>query len=323
MSMNAGTEFIQTSWTVLIPNFFFRAITSWARPACAGNALRTTLGSWNFIIVAPYPLQWKPPFRWTVTEEDMQVVVRSLEVLRILARSPKGMTLGEISDRLDLPVASAHRTAAVLERERFITRSATNRRYFLGPAVLELVQSDYSRESPLVTAHKAVAEASRLSGETVFLSEFSGDKVVCLALSESRYPLRLYVRVGQTMPLHAAAAARTLLAWQQPETVQKLLSNSELTPFTPDTPSTINAVMDHLAAIRATGYDICESELDENVWAVSAPVRSSTGQVVASITLASPTQRMARADIRDEAVRLTLAAAHEMASDLGYEEPET
>lgn len=252
----------------------------------------------------------------------MQVVIRALDVLKVLSRTPRGLTLGEISERLDLPVASAHRTAAVLEQQRFIIRSTSNRRYFLGPAIRELVHSDYSRESPLVTAHRAVAEASRCSGETVFLSEFAGDKVVCLALSESRFPLRLYVRVGQTMPLHAAAAARTLLAWQQPDSIQRLLANTELTAYTSETPSTVNAVMDHLARIRTRGYDICESELDENVWAVSAPVRSSTGEVVASITLAAPSQRMVEENDRDEAVKVILAAADEMAADLGWVQPE-
>lgn len=257
-----------------------------------------------------------------IMEQPMQVVIRALDVLKVLSRTPRGLTLGEISERLDLPVASAHRTAAVLEQQRFIIRSTSNRRYFLGPAIRELVQSDYSRESPLVTAHRAVAEASRCSGETVFLSEFAGDKVVCLALSESRFPLRLYVRVGQTMPLHAAAAARTLLAWQQPDSIQRLLANTELTAYTSETPSTVNAVMDHLARIRTRGYDICESELDENVWAVSAPVRSSTGEVVASITLAAPSQRMVEENDRDEAVKVILAAADEMAADLGWVQPE-
>jgi len=252
----------------------------------------------------------------------VQVVIRALDVLKVLSRAPKGLTLGEISERLDLPVASAHRTAAVLEQQRFITRSSSNRRYFLGPAVRELVQSDYSRESPLVTAHRAVEEASRRSGETVFLSEFAGDKVVCLALSESRFPLRLYVRVGQTMPLHAAAAARTLLAWKRSDAIQKLLANTELTAYTSETPSTVNAVMDHLALIRSRGYDICESELDENVWAVSAPVRSSIGEVVASITLAAPSQRMSDAEDREAAVKVILAAADEMAADLGWVRPE-
>jgi DNA-binding IclR family transcriptional regulator len=248
----------------------------------------------------------------------MQVVVRALSVLKLVARSPRGLALGEIGERLGLPVATAHRIVAVLESERFVTRSTSNRRYFLGPAALELANSDFPRESPLVTAHQAVSEASRKTGETVFLSEFAGDRVICLALSESTYPLRLFVRVGQAMPLHAAAAARVLLAWLSPEKVGRLLANAPLTAYTPETPHTVNAVLDHLADVKRTGYDVCFSELDENVWAVSAPVRSSTNEVVSSITLAAPAQRMEDEATREKAIQVILEAAAEMSADLGW-----
>lgn len=248
----------------------------------------------------------------------MQVVVRALRVVQLLAGSSRGLTLSEISQHLELPVATTHRIAAVLERERFITRSVSNRRYFLGPAARELTSSDLLRESPLVFAHQAVANASKKTGETVFLSEFAGDKVVCLALSESTYPLRLFVRVGQTMPLHAAASARALLAWQPPARIRRLLEGTPLTTFTDETLSTVNEVLAHLAVVRERGYDMCESELDDNVWAVSAPVRSSTDEVVASITLASPAQRIARSSERSAAIAIILDAAREMSADLGW-----
>lgn len=248
----------------------------------------------------------------------MQVVVRALSVLRLLARSPKGLTLGDISERLGIPLATAHRTVGVLEDERFVTRSTSNRKYFLGPAARELVQANVTRESPLVTAHRAVGEASRATGETVFLSELSGDKVVCVALAESDHPLRLYVRVGHAMPLHAAAAARVLLAWQPHSAVLKLLSDAHLIAYTPETPATVNEVMDHLDRVRKDGFDICASEFEENVWAVAAPVRSSTDEVVASITMAAPAHRVVEPEVKARAREAVLSAAAEMSADLGW-----
>jgi DNA-binding IclR family transcriptional regulator len=254
----------------------------------------------------------------------VQVVVRALSVLRLLARSPRGLSLGDISEQLEIPLATTHRTVAVLEEERFITRSTSNRKYFLGPAARELTHVNASRESPLVTAHRAVGEASRATGETVFLSELAGDKVVCVALSESKHPLRLYVRVGQAMPLHAAAAARVLLAWQPTSLVLKMLSDAPLTAYTPETPATINAVVDHLERVRKDGFDICASEFEENVWAVAAPVRSSTDEVVASITLAAPAHRVVEPEAKAHAREAVLSAAAEMSADLGWvPNPET
>lgn len=248
----------------------------------------------------------------------MQVIVRALSVLRLLARTPGGLTLGELAEQLALPIASAHRVVGVLESERFVSRSPTNRRYFLGPAVREMFQTDGMAQPLLVQPPEALVEASRRTGETVFLSEMVGNKVVCLTLAESRHPLRLFVRVGQEMPLNAAAAARVLLAWREADTVRRLLASQRLVSFTKQSPVDIEEILAHLQVVRSRGFDVCESELDANVWAVAAPVRSSVGDVVASVTLAAPEQRVADPSIRDEAYEAVVVAAGRMAADLGW-----
>lgn len=248
----------------------------------------------------------------------MQVVVRTLSVLKLVSGFSQGITLAEIADELRLPLTSVHRLLAVLESEHFVRRSTTNRRYFLGPQARELAQTGHSRQSPLVTPHPAVTRASQESGETVFLAEIMNGKVVCLALAESRHPLRLFVQVGQPMPLHAAAAARTLLAWRDSESVRKLIGSSPLVAYTADTPKNIEEVIEHLKLIRNRGYDLCESELDENVWAVSAPVRSSTDEVVSSVTMAAPQSRISSREARESAIEIVLKAAGAMSADIGF-----
>jgi DNA-binding IclR family transcriptional regulator len=179
-------------------------------------------------------------------------------------------------------------------------------------------QIEQPRESALVTPHEAIRRASEATGETVFLSEIVGDRVVCLALVESRHPLRLFVRIGQEMPLHAAASARVLLAYRTAAEVRRMLDATVFTQFTADTPRNADDVLTRLLTIRERGWDVCESELDDNVWAVSAPVHGSTNAVAASVTIAAPAQRMDTQGRRDLARDAVLSAASDMASDLGW-----
>lgn len=244
--------------------------------------------------------------------------MRALNILRVLSTTQRGLALVELAERLQLPVATAHRLVGVLEAEQFVTRSTTNRRYFLGPAARELYQVEQARHSPLVERHTAIEKAAGDSGETAFLSALVGSKVVCVALVESRHPLRLFVHVGQEMPLHAAASARVLLAWRDPAEVRRMLTVAPLTTYTDETPSGVEQVVERLAVIRERGYDVCENELDDNVWAVSAPVWSSTDTVSASVTLAAPSQRIRGEADRARALETVLAAAAEMAADLGW-----
>ncbi|MDZ7931747.1 MAG: IclR family transcriptional regulator [Rhodococcus sp. (in: high G+C Gram-positive bacteria)] len=253
----------------------------------------------------------------------VQPVVRALSILRLLSTTQRGMTLGDISERLDLPAATAHRLVTVLLGEHFVTRSATNKRFFLGPAARELYQVEQPRESPLVTPHAAIGRVAETTGETVFLSEVVGDRVVCLALMESRHPLRLFVRIGQEMPLHAAAAARVLLAYRPEVEARKMLDAAAFTQFTTGTPRNADQVIARLATIRRQGWDICESELDDNVWAVSAPVHGSTNAVTASVTMAAPAQRMNDPAARQHALDAVLLAAAAMAADLGWSPPKS
>lgn len=248
----------------------------------------------------------------------MQIVVRTLRVLRALADNPQGLTLQELSDELDIPVGSLHRLLAVLSEEEYVGRATSNRRYFLGPAVRELGASVRGAGSILSTPHPALTAAAQESGETVFITELIGERAICVALVEGRRPLRLFVTVGQEMPLHAAASARTVIAELGDEELRKVLSARELTAFTAETPTSIREVMAHLAMVRERGYDICADELDYNVWAVSAPIRRAGGEVFASVTLAAPTDRYRDDGARRTALALVTDAAAHIARDLGH-----
>lgn len=237
-------------------------------------------------------------------------------MVKTLAASRQGMTLQQLHEELKIPIGSMHRVLAALTEERYVTRSPVNRRYFLGPASTELAAIRSS--GILVSPPAPMEEAARESGETVFLTELIGLYLICVALVEARHPLRLFVRVGQEMPMHAAASARSIVAFLPPETVALMLRDRDLTPYTTETPRTADEVEAHLARVRTQGYDVCENELDDNVWAVSAPVFTSTGQTVSSVTLAAAGHRMRDPIGRTRATETVLRAARAMSQELGY-----
>ena len=252
----------------------------------------------------------------------MQPVVRALSVLRTLAVHPEGMSLSNLAHALDVPQGSMHRLLGVLEAEEFVSRSPSNRRFFLGPAARQLNDENTRHHALLVPAHPVLAEAAAKCGETVFLTELIGDRAVCVSLVESTHALRMFVRIGQEMPLHAAASARTLLADMPPEQARRLLTARDLPAYTAGTVTDTDELMNMLTLIRARGYDVCDDELDRGVWAISAPVRASTGRVAASVTLAGPSHRVTEPHHRDRYRAIVFDAARALAEDLGWVEPE-
>ncbi|MGX9887324.1 IclR family transcriptional regulator [Streptomyces sp. NPDC002276] len=248
----------------------------------------------------------------------MQLVVRVLSVLRSVAAAEEGMRLQDLSLALDVPLGSMHRMLAMLEEERFLSRSPTNRRYFLGPAARAFGEDATPRGSGLATPHPAIPELAEKTGGTVFLTELFGNSPVCTELVEGRHHQPLFACVGQVMPPHASAAARILLAYLDEATARRVLTARPLTAFTRSTPTNDGAVMERLSIARSRGYDTCENELDWNIWEVSAPIRTSTEQVCASVTLAVGLTGLGD-DGREHLRGALLDCARRMSADLGCE----
>jgi len=244
----------------------------------------------------------------------MQVVRRSLAVLRAVAEHSNGTTLQELSRGLDLPAATTHRLLAALTDERFLVRNPLNKRYSLGPDALAL----FPRVRHVADAVRDdLHELAASTGETAYVSELVGDRAICTSLVESARPLRLFVRVGQELPLHAAASARAILAFCGETRIQQIVDSLDFQAFTPETPTSPAELLSHLAEVRRRGYDVCDQELDPGVWAAGAPIREISGDVVASVTIAGPIDRLDRVRqrrITDEVV----ASAERVSARFGY-----
>ncbi|MFG2348669.1 IclR family transcriptional regulator [Streptomyces phaeochromogenes] len=247
----------------------------------------------------------------------MRLVRRALGVLRVVAEIEDGVSLKELVTRLDIPLSSMHRLVAVLEDNKCLTRSPTNRRYFLGPAAARFLDEEHLQHT-LSTPHPAIRELRRRMGEAVFVTELLGGHAVCTTLLQGARPIGLFAQFGQRIPWHADASARVLLANQTPTAARRMLLQQSLISFTRHTPRSVEAVMERLALVRERGYDTSESELDEGLFVVSAPIRLSTGRVRASVALAIPSARLLSAEHRQDVVRMVLASVAEMSSDFGY-----
>ncbi|MEU0386928.1 IclR family transcriptional regulator [Streptomyces chartreusis] len=252
----------------------------------------------------------------------MQPVVRSLRVLKTVATIREGATLQGLSRQLNIPIASMHRILAVLENEQYVVRSEASRRYFVGPVLRELAtaQNPPGRNRAPAVVHPALAAVVAATGETAFITEFRDGRAACVSFTEGRHPLRLFVHIGQDMPLHAAASARVLLSGLPDDEVRTMLDATSLVPFTTETPQSVSEVMRRVAIARGRGYDVCDEELDRGVWVVAAPVRGRSHAIVAALSLALPTERAGDAARRERLTVLVREAAQRM-TDTDAEEP--
>lgn len=253
------------------------------------------------------------------TTKPVEVVSRALDVLNAVAAAHQGRTLQELHDELDIPLGSLHRIIDTLGRAEYLRRSPLSRRWFLGRAARALAHRGGPPSARLVQPPPALLRAATETGETAFLTELAGEVPVCTAIVEADHALRLFVRIGQEMPLHAAASSRAILAFLDEEVARALLAAAMPLPtYTAGTPHDLEEVMGLLKQVRSAGYATCDNELDPDAWAVSAPVFDHDDHVSSSVTVTAPGSRVTDPAVRTRLTEITREAAATLSAELGH-----
>ena len=140
--------------------------------------------------------------------ESSRTVDRGLRVLTVLAGSPEGLTVTELSGRLEVNRTVVYRLISTLEQHGLVRRDARGR-LFVGLGVLHLA----SAVQPLlrdqaVPVLRSLAEAI---GSTAHLTVADGDEALALAVVEPTWTdFHVAYRVGSRHPLSQGAAGKAI-----------------------------------------------------------------------------------------------------------------
>jgi DNA-binding IclR family transcriptional regulator len=204
------------------------------------------------------------------------VLDKAVTVLRAVATNPCG--LAELCARTGLPRATAHRLAVGLEAHRLLSRGGDGR-WRPGPALRELGEGAVD---PLLEAAAMVLPRLRdVTGESVQLYRRDGMVRVCVAAAEPHSGLRDTVPVGARLLMTAGSGAKILAAWADPATQRTLLEEAIFNERT-------------LLEVRKRGWAQSVAEREPGVASVSAPVRDTTGTVIAAVSVSGPIERIGR-----------------------------
>jgi len=217
-------------------------------------------------------------------------VDRTVEVLTSLAEAPHGSGITELSRRHHIPKSTLHRMLNSLRRHEFIVQDNLTRRYRLGPALIRLGQPFSAGEALRRSSSPYLRRLSTETGCTAFLTVWSEGDPVCTALAEGRAG-GSSVAAGSRLPLHAAAAARALLAFM-PEAAARdlILSSAPFPPLTDTTPTAPEDVLHQVQETRRRGYAISRDESRPGQSSVAAPVFGGSGRAIAALAVQGPSE---------------------------------
>ena len=255
-----------------------------------------------------------PDSETTDPGESGGTVEKSIDLLFHLHAAGEPLGVSALGRALGLPRSTAHRLLAPLLRRGLVERDASGR-YRPGFALVALGLG-VLRDDPLVAAAQPVLEAeAQALGETVFLTAARAGRIAVLEKAEGRGFLRAAPQVGSTVPVHATAVGKLQLA-HAPDLVRL---EERLDAFTPATRSTPEALAAEVELARRRGYAENRDEWIPGLAVVAAPVFVA-GRMLAAISIALPTVRLAELDPAELGAR-AMRAAGRVARRLSGEQP--
>lgn len=251
------------------------------------------------------------------TNYVIQSVAHALDVLEQFNGKVDELGVTELSKRLKLHKNNVFRLLATLESRGYIEQNKATENYRLGIRSLQLGQT-YIRQMGLLRQAEPILE--RLTGkvrENSSVAVLRGGTVVPVSVIESNQPVRISSNVGESVPLHATALGKAILAFEEEDTIRSLLGGS-LKKFTDRTITDVSTLLDQLKTVSRRGYATERGEQVEDVSSVAVPVRDYTRNVVAALGIHAPTYRMTENRIQEELAPLVQESGKELSGRLGF-----
>jgi DNA-binding IclR family transcriptional regulator len=228
-----------------------------------------------------------------VTMKMNQSLSHGLDILFLFDSSHPVFTVLEIADLLHFSKSKTYRLVRALVHYGLLETVNGSGRYSLGMNALRLGLLAQQKFNIAVIALPFMKELSRLTKETVLLTAVHGAKAVCLERVESEEPIRYSLFTpGATLPLHAGASSKVLLAFLPETDWEEILVRERFHRYTPQTITDREVLKAQLQEIRSRGYAFSDQEVDREVRAIAAPILNSRGELIAGLSVAGPAYRI-------------------------------
>lgn len=228
----------------------------------------------------------------TGSRNRLSSVANAARVLKSFSPSNPDWGVGELSRHLDLSTSTVHRLLSTLRDERLLEQEESTGRYRLGLAVFDLVGALPTQRSLHEAVLVSMTELRSFTGETVHVGVLDGRQVVYVERLDSPHTSRVFTELGRRNNAHSTSSGKVLLAFTIRSQRERILKGWELPRQTPHTITDVADLRRQLTEVRRLGYAENRQESELGVVSVAAPIRSATGDVIASLSVAGPHERM-------------------------------
>jgi len=244
---------------------------------------------------------------------------KALEVLDLIAHSPRPLRFTDVLNQLDQPRGTLHRQISNLLEERLLDMNEDGS-YTAGIRLLKLAAKAWSQNSFRSIAEPHVRKLHEATGETVHLGLLNGIEVVYLDKLESNQTVRMHSQVGNASPLYCTGIGKAMMALLPQHIAEERAQQFEFKRHTPTTLYTPELLLAEIGEIRKTGISHDREEHEPGIRCVASALGNFDRGTIAGISVTAPAYRIPEETIREWEVKVretAQAIEQDMQSKLG------
>ncbi len=248
----------------------------------------------------------------------IQSVERAAAILRLLAESDEPMGLLQVSSSLGLAKGTVHGLLSTLQGVGFVRQSTSGGPYVLTEDLAALGRDRLDVNELRSRAMNWADALAARSGESAKVAVFREGRAVLAHHVFRAGADRQTLATGSTVPLHASALGKVLLAFDP--TAARSVVGAELPSLTFRTVTDRIALHRELAAVRDNGWAAAVDEAEPGLAGIAAPVRDRGGYVIAVVGIEGETSRLCeeRGRPRSALISHVVRAGREISRELGH-----
>lgn len=252
-------------------------------------------------------------------ERTIQSVVRALKIVEYVAEHGNIAGLTEISKGIDINKSTAHGLIATLERCGYMRQDTKTGKYSLGVKVFELGQAYITNLDLRDIALPYLKELSLTYQETTHLAILSGEDVVYIDKVDGLRSVGIRSQVGGRNPAYCTGVGKVLLSGLDKQQILDLYCGSVLQKYTNNTVKDLPELLNQIQQVRERGYAFDSQEFEQDLQCIAAPVKDSSGSIIAAISLSGPASRLLVPQLDEIAIRV-VRTAKDISHQLGFKD---
>ncbi|HYP83635.1 IclR family transcriptional regulator [Variovorax sp.] len=220
----------------------------------------------------------------------MSTLANAMDVLKLMARLRRDITVTDVATELGAPKSSVSRTLSMMAEYGFLDRDPVTRAYRPGGLIMEASYHFRASRNASSLLEDELDALVRETGYTGYINMLDGaDSMVVQMRTGTGGALQVYTPVGTRAPAYASSMGRAILARLTDAEVNQLIG-SRLEVRRGDTPRTRKDLLERLAVTRAQGWALSRGEFVTNVAGISAAVVDAADRQVYGIGIGLPAQ---------------------------------